>query len=269
MIRYIFSIISILFITLSSWAQGGLPSRYNVSYLNMAAGMPNNFADDIFQDSYGFVWISTHGGGLVRYDGFNFMNFGLGAPGISLRSNSCRNTCEDHFKRLWVAFEEGPQVLDLKTMQPVVPPCENSQVEAQLNKVFKNLCTRIYCDAKGNIWMLSFNQLTRFGFNEKGEVSSVLSTSYPYNAPDLGICDVYRRGTVVLCNNGVVSEFFVKNNQLVAKNISSLFPPLEGRYGGRLFIIMVRYGWVRIADCLIVASRNSIALLPTIRSSTK
>ena len=237
MIRYILSIISILFITLSSWAQGGLPSRYNVSYLNMAAGMPNNFADDIFQDSYGFVWISTHGGGLVRYDGFNFMNFGLGSVGISLRSNSCRNVCEDPFKRLWVAFEEGPQVLDLNTMQPVVPPCENSQVEAQLNKVFKNLCTRIYCDAKGNIWMLSFNQLTRFGFNEKGEVSSVLSTSYPYNAPDLGICDVYRRGTVVLCNNGVVSEFSVKNNQLVAKNISSLFPPLEGRYGGGAYLL--------------------------------
>ena len=104
MIRYIFSIIAAFFITLSSWAQGGLPSRYNVSYLNMAAGMPNNFADDIFQDSYGFVWISTHGGGLVRYDGFNFMNFGLGAVGISLRSNSCRNVCEDPFKRLWVAF---------------------------------------------------------------------------------------------------------------------------------------------------------------------
>lgn len=68
MTRYIFSIIAAFFITLSSWAQGGLPSRYNVSYLNMAAGMPNNFADDIFQDSYGFVWISTHGGGLVRYD---------------------------------------------------------------------------------------------------------------------------------------------------------------------------------------------------------
>lgn len=234
MIRYIFSIIAAFFITLSSWAQGGLPSRYNVSYLNMAAGMPNNFADDIFQDSYGFVWISTHGGGLVRYDGFNFMNFGLGSVGISLRSNSCRNVCEDPFKRLWIAFEEGPQVLDLNTMQPVVPPCVNSQVEAQLNKVFKNLCTRIYCDAKGNIWMLSFNQLTRFGFNEKGEVNSVLSTSYPYNAPDLGICDVYRRGTVVLCNNGVVSEFSVKNNQLVAKNISSLFPPLEGWYAGAI-----------------------------------
>lgn len=198
----------------------------------MAAGMPNNFADDIFQDSYGFIWISTHGGGLVRYDGFNYMNFNLGSSGISLRSNSCRNVYEDHFKRLWIAFEEGPQVLDLKTMQPVIPPCENGKVEAQLNKALKNLCTRMYCDAKGNVWMVAANLLTRFSFNEKGEVNSVLSISYPYNAPDLGLCDVYGNGTVVMCNNGVVSEFSVKNNQLVAKNISSLFPKLDSRYAG-------------------------------------
>ena len=232
MTRYILSLIAALFITLSSFAQGGLPSRFNVSYLNMAAGMPNNFADDIFQDSYGFVWISTHGGGLVRYDGFNYMNFNLGSSGISLRSNSCRNVYEDHFKRLWIAFEEGPQVLDLKTMQPVIPPCENGKVEAQLNKALKNLCTRMYCDAKGNVWMVAANLLTRFSFNEKGEVNSVLSISYPYNAPDLGLCDVYGNGTVVMCNNGVVSEFSVKNNQLVVKNISSLFPKLDSRYAG-------------------------------------
>ena len=40
--RYILTFIAALIVTLSSWAQGGLPSRYNVSYLNMAAGMPNN-----------------------------------------------------------------------------------------------------------------------------------------------------------------------------------------------------------------------------------
>ena len=232
MTRYILSLIAALFITLSSFAQGSLPSRFNVSYLNMAAGMPNNFADDIFQDSYGFVWISTHGGGLVRYDGFNYMNFNLGSSGISLRSNSCRNVYEDHFKRLWIAFEEGPQVLDLKTMQPIIPPCENKKVEAQLNKALKNLCTRMYCDAKGNLWMVSFNLLTRISFNEKGEVNRVLSISYPYKAPDLGLCDVYRNGTVVMCNNGVVSEFSVQNNRLVAKNISSMFLPLDYRYAG-------------------------------------
>lgn len=67
MIRYIFSIIAAFFITLSSWAQGGLPSRYNVSYLNMAAGMPNNLLMISFRTltaSYGSVrmvvdWYAT------------------------------------------------------------------------------------------------------------------------------------------------------------------------------------------------------------------
>lgn len=219
---------------MGGYAQGGMPSKYNVSYLNMAAGMPNNFADDIFQDSYGFVWICTHGGGLVRYDGYNFVNFGLGTAGIGLRSNSCRNVYEDHYKRLWIAFEEGPQVLDLNTMQPIVPPCENETIQKQLDQAFHTQCTRTYCDAKGNIWMLSINQLTRFGFNEKGEVNSVLSTPYPYNAPDLGLCDVYHHGTVVICNDGKVSEYSAQGNRLVAKDLSSLFLPLYGRYAGAI-----------------------------------
>ena len=66
----------------------------------------------------------------------------------------------------------------------------------------------------------------------RGEVNRVLSISYPYKAPDLGLCDVYRNGTVVMCNNGVVSEFSVQNNRLVAKNISSMFLPLDYRYAG-------------------------------------
>lgn len=198
----------------------------------MATGMPNNFADDIFQDSYGFVWISTHGGGLIRYDGYNFMNFGLGTVGIGLRSNSCRNVYEDHFKRLWIAFEEGPQVLDLKTMQPIVPPCENEKVKKQLDKALKLLCTRMYCDSKGSIWMVSINYLTRFGFNEKGEVNSVLSISYPFNAPDLGLCDVFRRGTVVMCNGGKVTEFSVKNGKIVGNDLSSMFSSMGMNYAG-------------------------------------
>lgn len=66
----------------------------------------------------------------------------------------------------------------------------------------------------------------------RGEVNRVLSISYPYKAPDLGLCDVYRNGTVVMCNNGVVSEFSVQNNRLAAKNISSMFLPLDYRYAG-------------------------------------
>ncbi len=234
MIRNLLTIIAALFITLGVNAQGSTPSRYNVTYLNMATGMPNNFADDIFQDSNGFIWVSTHGGGLVRYDGYSFVNFGLGTYGVSLRSNSCRNVYEDHFKRLWIAFEEGPQVLDLNTMQPVLPTCENEHVKRLLDKAFKARCTRMYCDAKGNVWMVTPSVLYRFAFNEKGEVKSVLSIPYQFKAPDLGLCDVYHRGSVVMCNNGKVNEFFEHDGKLVTKNITSLFAPLDNRYAGAI-----------------------------------
>lgn len=168
MVRYLFILIMVLIVNLGIFAQGSLPNRYHASYLNMASGMPNNFADDIFQDSYGYMWISTHGGGLVRYDGYDFLNFGLGAIGVQLRSNNCRNVYEDSFRRLWIAFEEGPQVLDLKTMQAIVPPCENEALAQKLSKALKQFCTRMYCDSKGNMWMLSQVGIYRFAFNEKG-----------------------------------------------------------------------------------------------------
>ena len=38
-----------------------------------------------------------------------------------LPSNSCRNLCEDRFGRLWIAFNEGVNVLELNTMQEVSP----------------------------------------------------------------------------------------------------------------------------------------------------
>ena len=232
--KYILNILVTLFITLSSFAQGEIPSHYNISYLNLAAGMPNNFADDIYQDSNGFVWISTHGGGLVRYDGYQFMNFGMGTLGVGLRSNCCRNVYEDRFKRLWIAFEEGPQILDLNTMQPTIPNCENKDVEMKLKQALKQSTTRMYCDSQGNIWMVTPVRLYRIAFNTKGCINSVLSYPYAFNAPDLGLNDVFKRGSVVLCNNGKVSEIHVQGNHLAERNISSMFTPLGNLYAGSI-----------------------------------
>ena len=55
-----------------SVAQGVLTGRYNMTRLDLAAGLPHNHVNHIFADSQGFVWISTYGGGAVRYDGYSF-----------------------------------------------------------------------------------------------------------------------------------------------------------------------------------------------------
>ena len=50
-----------------------LTDRYNLTYLDLSNGLPHNHVNDIFKDSSGFLWISTYGGGLVRYDGYGVM----------------------------------------------------------------------------------------------------------------------------------------------------------------------------------------------------
>ena len=221
-----------MFFTLGIFAQGGLPSRYNLTYLNMASGMPNNYVDDIFQDSKGFVWICTHGGGLVRYDGFSYLNFSVGTQGVQLRSNSCRNVCEDAFKRLWVAFEEGAQVISLSTMQPALPNCTSDRLTSQLNRLLHEPCGRIYCDTKEKVWLLASGRLYCIRFDANGAICQILSTPCASNAPDLAFKDLFGRGSVVVCARGVVNEVCVKGDRLVSKNISSLFPPMQGRYVG-------------------------------------
>lgn len=227
-------IIMWLLIALGVSAQGKGASRYNMTYLNMVSGMPSNFVDDIYQDSNGFMWLSTHGGGLVRYDGFSFLDFGLSSSGIQLRSNSCRNVFEDRHKRLWVAFEEGIQVLDLNTLRPVVPACETDALASMLRKLFKERCTRVYCDGKGAVWLVQPARICRLGFGEEGKISSILSMKYESYAPDLGILDVYGRGTVVVGNGGMVSEISVKGNHLAEKDLTAQFPKLNGQYVGAI-----------------------------------
>ncbi|MBO4964455.1 MAG: histidine kinase, partial [Prevotella sp.] len=126
--HYIITLLLALSAALGTFAQGGLPGKYNMMNINMVSGMPSNFIDDIYQDSNGFMWFSTHGGGLVRYDGFSYLSFGVNGKGVQLRSNSSRNVYEDKFKRLWVAFEEGFQVMSLNTLQPVSPKCATKEL---------------------------------------------------------------------------------------------------------------------------------------------
>lgn len=230
MARYIISLFVALMIPLGSFAQGGMASRYNMMYLNMASGTPSNFIDDIFQDSYGFVWLSTHTGGLVRYDGYSYMSFSLSANGSHFRSNSCRNVYEDHFERLWVAFEEGIQVLSLRAMQPIVPNCATEQLASRFAQLQKEHCIRVYCDVKGNIWMIMPSKIYRLAFNKEGVLDSILSLPCVSYVPDLGIKDIFRRGTVVIGNQGKVYEVMAKGNKLVTKDLTSMFPPLHGRF---------------------------------------
>ncbi|MBO4827177.1 MAG: helix-turn-helix domain-containing protein [Prevotella sp.] len=180
-----------------------------MSYISMHDGLPSNSITDIFEDSYGFMWIASDVGGLVRYDGYTFLHLGLGR----LRSYSCRNLCEDRFGRLWIAFDEGVNVLDLKTMTtvenfqfptpttqhptPQPPPLGRAGVGSKRptpNTVMGQPARRVFLDAKGCIWIITDKQVCRLAFNDNGSISSLLTHNYNVRAFDIAIADVEENG---------------------------------------------------------------------------
>ena len=137
-----------LFIANSSKAQDALlTERYNVSYIDLSNCLPHNNVSAIFVDSNGFLWIGTYGGGLVRYDGYGMMY-----PMLRLNSNSCKSIAEDRFKRLWVAYDEGTNVIDLKTMSGAIP----TKMPDKYKDLLSEPCTKVHCDALGRIWLVTY-----------------------------------------------------------------------------------------------------------------
>ena len=205
-------------------ARGGamvLTERYNVSYLDLKNGLPHNNVSSIFVDSGGFLWVGTYGGGLVRYDGYGMMT-----PVMWLNSNSCKSIAEDRYKHLWVAFDEGTNIFDLRTMSGVIPKTLNDD----LRRLLSEPSTKTYCDAMGRIWIVTYSTVNMLTFDEQGHVAKIYSYAYHGNTPDVSIRDVEGNGRPWIGIDGGLFRMVEKNGTLVREEISPQFRVLNGLY---------------------------------------
>lgn len=205
------SFILILLTTIVSLGRENHLEQYNISYLNIMTGLPDNFVSDIYTDSYGFVWIATHNGGLARYDGYTYLYSGI-RKGLSLRSNSCRNITEDPFHRLWISFDEGTDVVNLNTMLPEYIKLTASGYN--LKKILSERSVRVYTDTKGFLWLVTMRHIYRFSFNMKGDISGIQKIDYVGNTPDVIVRDNDRDGKVWVAINHTLFKIGIKGNSL-------------------------------------------------------
>ena len=209
-------------LSLACWASGNiLTERYNLSYINLDNGLPHNNVSWLYSDSNGFLWIATYGGGLVRYDGYGMM-----MPMLGLNSLSCKSMTEDRFKRLWVAFDEGTNVIDLNTMLPIVPKTSKGDI----SELLAQPSVKTYCDAQGRIWLITTKDVNLISFDADGQISDVTTYNYTGNTPDVSICDIEGNGRPWIGIDGGVFRMAEKDGKLVREEISSLLKPLYGLY---------------------------------------
>lgn len=165
------TIVAILLLFMSagmSLAQEPFWDKYNVMQLDMRSGLSNNFVDDIYKDDKGFVWFATSGGGVVRFDGYDYEIYDVSSE-RRLQSNFTHEIAGDRFGRLWITGDGGVDVLDIRENNIVT---ENLWPADKMNLVRKP-SMMVKLDDNGNIWFTSGTCIYAVSFKASGEIASI------------------------------------------------------------------------------------------------
>lgn len=220
--RYILLILILQLLPTSVRSQlsSTLLERYNMSCIDLTSGLPHDHVNHIFVDSKGFIWVSSYGGGAVRYDGYTFK-----APKQG-DSRSCLGFAEDRHHRLWIAYDEGTVVIDLNTLQRVVP----SDGQRTIAPLLQRASVKVYCDSKGAMWQVARDSIYRYEFDDDGRVSSISRCRYQGNTPYITIRDIDNNGNVWVSTSLGLSRLTVVGNKLKFTPVHAVLQALKGLF---------------------------------------
>ena len=201
-------------------AQTGAEDYLVVDRLTRERGLPDQDINGIYFDNGGYAWISTFGGGLVRYDGDSFIKFSNKTDPEFLGDivSQCR---EDRFGRLWVPGSGGLDLLDMETLTLLgdFPGMSKAWRQSHYPAALRR-------DAKGCIWFTSNDMLFRVGFSDDG--GTFIVDSLQCNVPNDNLMpkaeDVENDGSVWITLGGR----FYKVRQIEGKGLctSEILPDI-------------------------------------------
>lgn len=98
---------------------------YLFEQIGLEDGLPNNRINDMIEDSRGFIWLASDGGGLIRYDGYEFKSFSQNAQNSDLLAYSLK---EDGEGNIWIGLENALLKFNGKTFERINLP-SNSKLK--------------------------------------------------------------------------------------------------------------------------------------------
>lgn len=156
-------------------AQPRFLDNYNIACYTMADGLPCNHIDDMYRDSKGFLWVAFVGGGLSRFDGYDFVNFDDTSVNRHIRSNFVRAVIEDRYGRLWVAGEGGVDVIELSTLSVA----RIGDTTGKLDSIMMRGVSNLFIDTHGALWLSGPQVVNRLVFDSDGNVEAVSEVPVP------------------------------------------------------------------------------------------
>ncbi len=127
-----------------------IAQEYNFIKYSVQEGLPQSQVFAALQDSHGFVWFGTKGGGLCRFDGDGFEKFSMKDK---LPSNYIQALYEDDQQSIWVGTKKGIARFNGKTFRSIELPeaARNVSTFCQKNDSI------IWIGSRKGIWEYNYN----------------------------------------------------------------------------------------------------------------
>lgn len=210
--------------------------------VNMTPGLPTSEVRNLFQDSEGYVWISTYNG-LLRYDGYSAVIYKPDGKNTGKSVDGFVNiVAEDHNRRLWIGTHSGLFMLDKRTdrVKPVELPAF-CNVEA------------VVCADNGDLWVGSNRGLyLRKSGNSSFELCDSIISGRPIPYIDVKSIIEDKRGHIwigtwaqgLLRYNPAEERFYTYKNLNPSESAHVLFQSEKGDF----WIGTWRYGLMKMEN---------------------
>jgi ligand-binding sensor domain-containing protein/serine phosphatase RsbU (regulator of sigma subunit) len=133
--RNIFFLLSLFLLP----AYFSVAQQYNFKNYSSKHGLANSNVNNVFQDSRGYMWFGTQGGGASRFNGKSFRNF---TKTDGLIGNTVTFITEDKKGNIWIATSEGISMFDGLSFKSF----------GEKEGILPGTAFWVHDDGKGTIW---------------------------------------------------------------------------------------------------------------------
>ena len=158
--------------------------QFNVRTYSFTEGLNTYNIKKVLQDKYGFIWLATQDG-VYRYDGTNFEPFRKGSSDeFTIREIFIPDIALGNDENIYVAsFNGGVEAINIRTLKVTHLLSQKTATEDGLPNLW---ITKIFCDAKNNLWIggkdflkvYNLDEKKYKSYQEKAELISAINVSF-------------------------------------------------------------------------------------------
>ncbi len=205
--------------------------QYSFQNYSVGDGLAQSQVFTMLEDSRGYIWMGTSGGGLSRFDGKNFQNFTVNE---GLINNYIEALYEDTQQNLWIGTKNGLSKFDGNSF--VNYPIEQNR-QVNVGGINQDATGLYWVGTDRGIYTFDGESFTNFSKAKRLPISKVLTL---FNDSKNNLWFGTERGTIKIKNSK--AQLFDRQSGMSNTGVESICEDTDGN------IWMGTYGGINIYD---------------------